>query len=609
MQFKPNLIALFFLAAMGALMFFSSIYDSATMDELAHIPSGFSYLTQKDYRLNPEHPPLIKDLAAIPLLFLNLNFPTNIKAWTDDINGQWDMGRIFLYESGNNPDRILFWSRLPMMILALIFGWLLFVWIKNMYGGKVGAIALFFYSFSPTIIAHSRYVTTDLAASFGFFIGIAAFIRFLEKQTANRLISAGLAIGIALLLKFSVIILIPLCVLYGVLWLTLADFEELSWQRFLTKRLKIFGRIIAIFLIAAICVYLIYLFHVWNYPPERQARDSDFILGSFGFRPAADLVVWMAKKPALRPIAQYLLGLLMVVQRSSGGNTTYFLGEISTSGWRSYFPTAYLLKEPLAFLIFAGLALILALKAVKNSREKSLAAALEWMRGNFALSASLIFIAVYWLLSIKSPLNIGIRHVMPTYPFIYLLVSREIVRWLHFSSYPEPRNLYEWLAEFYGRYVKNLPKYILITFLFLWLILSTIASFPNYLSYYNELGGGTKNGFKYIVDSNYDWGQDLKRLQNFVQKNKIEKIAVDYFGGGSPSYYLGAKFEPWWSAKGKPDPAKGDPKWFALSATLRQGAFGQPVKGLLRRPEDSYLWLNDYEPITRAGYSIFIYRF
>jgi hypothetical protein len=89
-------IALGMLGLMFILMFFSSWNDATTFDEVAHIPAGYSYLTQGDYRLNPEHPPLIKDLAAIPLLFLKLNFPTNIKAWTEDVNGQWDIGRIFL---------------------------------------------------------------------------------------------------------------------------------------------------------------------------------------------------------------------------------------------------------------------------------------------------------------------------------------------------------------------------------------------------------------------------------------------------------------------------------------------------------------------------------
>ncbi|PWH09900.1 hypothetical protein DEJ39_09090, partial [Bacteroidetes bacterium SCGC AAA795-G10] len=79
---------------------------SATMDEQAHIPAGYSYLSQRDFRINPEHPPLIKSLSAIPLLFLNLNFPKEHPSWTSQVNGQWWFGSQFLYHSNNNPDQV-----------------------------------------------------------------------------------------------------------------------------------------------------------------------------------------------------------------------------------------------------------------------------------------------------------------------------------------------------------------------------------------------------------------------------------------------------------------------------------------------------------------------
>lgn len=139
----------------------------------------------------------------------------------------------------------------------------------------------------------------------------------------------------------------------------------------------------------------------------------------------------------------------------------------------------------------------------------------------------------------------------------------------------------------------------------LWMFLATIIVFPYYVSYYNTLAGLTNQGYKIATDSNYDWGQDLKRLVGFVEKNKIKKIAVDYFGGGNPRYYLGDKFEPWWSAKGQPPTGY----WFAISATFKQGAFAQPVKNFIKNPADSYLWLQDKTPVARAGTSIFIYKF
>lgn len=131
-----------------------------------------------------------------------------------------------------------------------------------------------------------------------------------------------------------------------------------------------------------------------------------------------------------------------------------------------------------------------------------------------------------------------------------------------------------------------------------------LFAFPHYLPYYNALGGGTENGYKHITDSNYDWGQDLKRLQTFVDENNIEHIRLNYFGGGSPRYYLGDTYEEWYSAKGEPDRG-----WFAVSATLRQTSWGTPIRGWKTKPEDSYDWLRNKEPIARAGKSIFIYNF
>ncbi len=183
-------------------------------------------------------------------------------------------------------------------------------------------------------------------------------------------------------------------------------------------------------------------------------------------------------------------------------------------------------------------------------------------------------------------------------------------------------------------------------------------AYPNYLSYYNELVGSNR-GYLYIVDSNYDWGQDLRRLADIVHTNNVDHIALEYFGGGSPQYYIGPAFEPWWSSKGKPQ------GYFAISATLQQGALGRSSiwynqeardiwrekntagatisdtsldlvidnsvfnKDALRSLYDdllglgkshiedadvvqlldakTYHWLRNYQPIARAGESIFIY--
>src|SRR5665647_1706675 len=94
--------------------------DSAIYDEIAHIPAGYSYLTKHDMRLNPEHPPLLKDLAAFPLLFMHLNFDTAQPFWNENPNdAQWNAGKYLFYRADNNPEQIAFWSRLPIILLSL----------------------------------------------------------------------------------------------------------------------------------------------------------------------------------------------------------------------------------------------------------------------------------------------------------------------------------------------------------------------------------------------------------------------------------------------------------------------------------------------------------
>ena len=146
-----NIIAVLLLVFMFTVAVLSMKDDSATMDELAHLPAGYSYLTQKDMRLNPEHPPLLKDLAAFPLLFIKgIKFPSEIKAWQEDINGQWVFGNHFLYKAGNPADLMIFWGRIPMILILILLGFYIFKWSRELFDNKAAILSLFLFSFSPT---------------------------------------------------------------------------------------------------------------------------------------------------------------------------------------------------------------------------------------------------------------------------------------------------------------------------------------------------------------------------------------------------------------------------------------------------------------------------
>ncbi|MFH1841165.1 MAG: glycosyltransferase family 39 protein [Candidatus Nealsonbacteria bacterium] len=546
---------------------FSIKDDSLTMDELAHLPAGYSYLTQKDMRLNPEHPPLIKDLAAIPLLFIkNINFPSESKAWQEDVNGQWDFGHIFLYESQNPAEKMIFWGRIPMILLLIILGFYIFRWTKELFGEKAGLLALFLFSFSPTFLAHGRLVTTDVGAAAGVFIAIYYFIKALKNPTKKNIILGGVFFGIAELFKFSVILLIPLFGFLALLYwfIKLRGFKE---------TLKI---LFLVFFIGYLLVGFLYQYHVLNYPPERQVEDAEVFLAAYPDF-IKEPLIWAAQKPILRPYAQYFTGLFMVFNRATGGNTTYFMGEISNLGWKHYFPTVYLIKESLTFHILTILALLLALFAI---RKPSLEGTKNWLKNHFAEFSMLSFVGIYWAASLTSSLNIGVRHLLPVFPFVMVLVAGVIVGFLK-----KP-------------YLKL--KYILLFVLIIWQIFSVVKVYPHFLAYFNELAGGPDKGYNYTVDSNLDWGQDLKRLAAWVEENNIEKIKIAYFGGSDPKYHLGDKIEGFaWE-----EPQKG---WIAISATLLQGGRGTPIPGF-DQSTGYFNWLDNYDPVVKIGYSIFVYH-
>jgi len=626
-------VLIFILALSFLLMRLSSLKESATMDELAHIPSGYSYVKFLDYRLNPEHPPLLKALSGIPLLFLNLNFPTQSDAWQKYINGQWDVGREFLYESGNDADLIIQWSRIFPMLLTLGLVVLIYLWSRELFGPGWALLPSFLFALSPNVLAHGHYVTTDIAAAFGTVLALYFFVKFLYFQDKKSIIYAGIAFGIAQLLKFSTFMLIPYFV-FLVLVFWWANNKNLVFNGSSFKKIwNYFYKLILVFVVAYLfIVYPIYFLFTYNYPQQKQISDTEFILNSFAGGPPkegkmcnpvrclAEIDIWMTKNKITRPLAHYLLGVLMVMQRSAGGNTAYFMGEVSASGWKTYFPTVYLLKEQIPFLIMLCLALAFWFKNVflnlKQGFGYTKEKLVEYLNISFDKFALIGFAVFYWLLSISSPLNIGFRHIIPTLPLIYILTTGALKNWANKNNFSPTPYLLKNIFGIISAFLKSSLKYLFIFFLVFWFLVETVFAYPYFISYFNEFGGGTKNGYRYVTDSNYDWGQDLLRLRDFVEKNNISKIAVDYFGGGNPKYYLKDKVEYWWSSRGNPKDL--GINWIAISINTLEGAVARLHPGQQRNEADEYRWLQAIRPKDNkigsvpkpdyiVGTSIFVY--
>jgi hypothetical protein len=632
LSFAQYFILAVILSTSFILMFDASRQESAIMDELAHIPAGYGYIAKLDGRLNPEHPPLVKIIAALPLAFQHLNFPTDSTAWKTDVNGQWMMGAQFFYESGNDADKLIQWARLGPILLTLLLSILVFAWSKTLMGSWWALIPTALTAFSPSILAHGHYVTTDVGASLGFILAIYFFGRFMLHTTKKNLTYAGIAYGIAQLLKFSAILLIPLFVFLIAAFVFVKAFNHrvsllAKLGHFIKYGLQYLGYLAGIFAVGYALVYLVYIPLTVNYPAEKQTSDTTAILTSFGgvngvippceikkpgMRCLAQLDIAMTKHSVTRPFAQYMLGVLMVIQRATGGNTGYFLGEVSNAGWWYYFPVVFFYKEPIPSLILIGFAFLLGLWTfLKNFRSPSTLKdrLFTYVNLNFAEFSMLSFIVLYWAYSMKSPLNIGIRHILPTIPLMYILATGRIKQWTRQEfdfSHGLLRNV---LTAIVG-IVKSSFKTGIVLFFVVWYIAESFLAGPYFISYFNELAGGPQDGYRKVTDSNYDWGQDLKRLAAFTEQHKIDKIAVNYFGGGSPKYYLGDKAVDWNSAMG--NPKQEGIEWFAISINNLQSSIGTMRAGLTRKPEDEYSWLlkvkDPYKPDARAGTSIFIYH-
>lgn len=586
---KTKLIAVIIIISALVLEITSVWNDSPVVDEIPHIGAGYSYVVQHSYQFNPEHPPLAKDLAGLALLTLNLNqtaFSKNyIANWPTDVNGEWNFGRALIFQTGNDAITLVRVAKLPMLLFFIISAWIIFIWAKKLFGDKAALLAIFLFSFTPTIIAHSRLVTTDIALLAGIMASLYFFERYLENQTPKNFWIAAIMFGFGLLTKFSAFLLIPLIVLLAMVW-AYANHQKLSgiirmaWKAVL---IIVFG--------FAFVVGPIYQLHLLGYSKEKQKADATVVLSTYGNRAFADPVIWISDKPFLRPFAQYGLGVLMIFQRNVGGNQTYFLGNLYQKAVKSYFPVVYALKEPIPFLILFVMSVIGFFIYVR-SKEKHLK---DWLRIHFAETAIFMWALLYWATSINANLNIGIRHLIPVYGGTAILVAGQL------------SVLYE--------HVKLKKAFLaFIVALCAWLLAETLMVFPYYLTYFNEFAllrpkategqaGYISGGHNYVVDSNLDWGQDLKRLADWVDKNNIKKISLDYFGWADQSYYLGKKFN--WIRSSQYTNAKDflrdNPNggYIAVSATFYQQSISS---------DKNYGWLEDYKPIIVIGNSIFVWE-
>jgi len=356
--------------------------SSATFDEGAHLPAGYTHLALGDHRLNPEQPPLAKLLAAAPLLTVRPVLKADARSWTEA--RQWEFGRSFLYR-WNDADRLLFLGRLPIVALASCLVVAVFLEARRRFGDAAAAASLGLAALSPDVLAHGALVTTDLAFALFFFLSIVAFSRVVEEATLRRVVTAGLATGAAFATKFSAPILVPVLLLLA-----------LGGGR--ARRLATV--LVAVGALTLIVVWASYGFHFALSPDAGVRADQRALLEA----PAAGLLpraIAAAGNAGLVP-EDYARGALFVMAHSEA-RPTFLLGELSDRGFPHYFLVTFLLKTPVPLLLLTALAL------ARIERLPRRDAAFLWLP-----------VLVYAAFTLTRGLQIGHRHLLPLYPFLFV---------------------------------------------------------------------------------------------------------------------------------------------------------------------------------------------
>lgn len=557
---------------------------STTSDEIAHLTAGYAYWTTRDYRLQPENGNFPQRWAALPLVLKGgVAFPvTTEDAWQRaDV---WRVGHRFFHESGNDLPAMLAQGRAMIAVLSALLCLLVFFWTRDLFGTPAGFLALLLAAFSPSLLAHGGLATSDTAAALGFAAASLAWWRLLHRVTLGRLLLAGASLGLLALSKYSVVLFAPMALSTAGLRLTRPTALPVmvrrqqwllaGWRRFVA--IPLLGIIIAT--MAGGMIWAAYGFRYSAHPPE-SPPNVDFVqswqsvllkekphepmLMADGRRVQStdpepgivQRVVDWTRQHQLLPEA-WLYGLAFV-EKNARGRLAYFAGEYRMTGWRAFFPTAFVLKTTLPTLALITLGII-GLVSVPSSRRRA------WL---YRLTPLLVLLIIYWGFALQSRLNIGHRHLLPTYAACYVLAAGSLLLLRRRRAWG-----------------------LLILALLLWHVRESLAIRPDYLAYFNPLAGGPAQAHRLFVDSSLDWGQDLPRLKQWLAAHRRpdEPVFLSYFGTGNPRHEgieairVGDGYFDWESRR-TPPPLRGG--IYCISATMLRRVYT-----LVRGP-----WSAEYE--------------
>ena len=474
----------FLLLVLEFQLLYSVKHESLTWDEGDHIGAGYMSLKHHDFGLNPEHPPLVKMIAAIPLLGMNLHEPQLQNRYFK--NEAYLSGRDLIFQ--NDYEKVIFSARRAASIFALLAALLAFLTAREMFGTGAGFIALVLIVFDPNVLAHGALVTTDTGAAASLLASIYAFYRYVKSRSWGRIVVLGLAAGLFFIVKHSAVLLPPMLILLALS--ELLRRRQSGGETRLHQAARLAGAIVIAGIIAAGVMWVYYGFRYAARPPGMAMNPPlGETLGNL--RPAEAKAITMMARGKVLP-ESWLYGLADV---RSVANTwpSYMFGKIYAHGVWFYFPVAFVIKATLTTLIF----LPLIVYAIATGR----------LRGWREILFLTVPPALYFCISMTSKLNIGVRHILLVFIFIFVLAGG--------AAWGLIRSDRRWAWP--------------IGALVLFHVVSSLRAFPtSYIPYANELWGGPANIHKYLTDSTTDWGQQLKGVKRYVDERGIKECWFAY---------------------------------------------------------------------------------
>jgi hypothetical protein len=556
-------VLLTFATVFVALDVVSYTQASATWDEPIHVTSGYVALARHDYRIDPEHPPFLRMWAALPLMAIQgIKLDTAVidktppTAWA--MEKLFDFSHQFMYVD-NDADRLLYAARFMVVVLGVVLGVLLFCWVNEWLGFEAAVAALAFYTIEPNIAAHSSLVTTDFGVTCFIFGALYFLWRTCRRPSALNIAGLTAFFALAIISKYSALILGPIVVVL------------LAFATLRLRTLKLLTALGILALLASTSWIAIWGVYGFRYTPSASGtwlfhfQDNPMVLQRV---PAlASIVNWIDGGRLLPNI--FTQGFLLS-QAKAQVRGAFLAGSYSTIGWWYYFPVAFLIKTPVALIIllFGGMA----------------AYAKRWRVWGLEGTVFVVLpIALYLGSAMTARINIGLRHILPIYPLVLLAAAAAAKELLAAKRHR-------------GR--------IVLGVLALFWLLEFGRAYPNNLAFFNQLVGGPANGSKYLVDSNLDWGQDLKPLKGWMDRNGVANINLAYFGSADPAYYhINCRYLP-----GSPffvaDQSIGLPQlpgYVAVSVTVLSGVYFD------ERGRAFYKALRDQDPLADIGHSIQVY--